>query len=166
MNKLRYTLIAVLAAPLFTLPQAAMAADSVNASASATVVAPIAISETASLAFGNVAPTGSQGTVVIDPTGSRSATDVDLLGGTVSAAAFTVVGSDAATYSVSLPQQNVELSNGAEAMVVNTFTTDAGTTPALSGGTDSFSVGATLTVGANQASGTYNGNYTVSVNYN
>ena len=166
MSKLRYTLIAALAAPLFALPQAAMAAEATG-SASATVVAPIAISETASLAFGNVAPTGTEGTVVVDPTGSRSATNVDLLGGTVSAASFTVSGSGTATYGVTLPT-SATLTNDQDSttMTVSTFTSDAGATPALSGGEDTFSVGATLAVGASQSAGTYTGNYTVSVNYN
>ncbi len=43
---------------------------------------------------------------------------------------------------------------------------DAGPNPTLVGGSDTFSVGATLNVGAAQASGTYSGTFPVTVNYN
>ncbi len=43
---------------------------------------------------------------------------------------------------------------------------DAGACPTLVGGSDTFNVGATLNVGAAQASGTYSGTFAVTVNYN
>ncbi len=45
-------------------------------------------------------------------------------------------------------------------------TDDAGASPTLVGGSDTFNVGATLNVGATQASGTYSGTFAVTVNYN
>ncbi len=43
---------------------------------------------------------------------------------------------------------------------------DAGGTPTLAGGSDTFNVGATLHVGATQAAGPYSGTFAVTVNYN
>ncbi len=43
---------------------------------------------------------------------------------------------------------------------------DAGATPTLAGGSDTFNVGATLHVGATQAVGTYSGTFAVTVIYN
>ncbi len=42
----------------------------------------------------------------------------------------------------------------------------AGASPALVGGSDTFNVGATLSVSNTQAAGTYSGTFTVTVNYN
>ncbi len=51
-------------------------------------------------------------------------------------------------------------------MTIDTFNHDAGATPTLAGGSDTFNVGATLHVGATQAAGTYSGTFSVTVNYN
>ncbi len=51
-------------------------------------------------------------------------------------------------------------------MTVDTFNDDAGATPTLVGGSDTFNVGATLNVGAAQVAGTYSGTFAVTVNYN
>ncbi len=51
-------------------------------------------------------------------------------------------------------------------MAVDAFNHDAGATPTLIGGSDTFNVGATLLVGGSQAAGTYSGLFTVTVNYN
>ena len=51
-------------------------------------------------------------------------------------------------------------------MGVDAFNHDAGGTPTLVGGSDTFNVGATLNVGAAQAADTYSGTFAVTVNYN
>ena len=168
MNKLRYTLIAALAAPLFALPQAAMAADA-SGDASAVVVTPISVSEAAALSFGNIAPSGTSGTVTVTTAGARTSTGgVSELGGTVTAGEFDVVGSGSATYGIVLPADGtVTLTGAGDPMPVNGFVHSLdGSTPTLSGGNGSFTVGATLEVGAGQTEGTYTGSYTVTVNYN
>ena len=99
------------------------------------------------------------------PAGARYSVNVDLLGGFPAAAAFDVTGEGASTYSITLPS-SATLSSGANTMTVDTFNHDAGATPTLSGGSDTFNVGATLNVGATQASGTYSGTFSVTVNYN
>ena len=131
----------------------------------ATLLAPISISSSGDLAFGTMLTTGTAGTVTVTPAGARSSVDVDLLGGFPAAAAFDVTGEWANTYSITLPS-SATLTSGGDTMTIDTFNHDAGGTPTLSGGSDTFNVGATLNVGATQAGGTYSGTFSVTVNYN
>ncbi len=134
-------------------------------SVTATLGAPISISNTTSLEFGRLVPTGTAGTVTVTPAGARSAINVDLLGGTVGAAGFSVTGEGSQAYAITLPS-SATLTSGGNTMTVDTFAHDAGGSPALSSGSDSFNVGATLQVGGSQAAGAYSGTYAVTVNYN
>lgn len=150
-----------------------IAAESANAqnpatalaNAAATIVQPIAIVNNVHLNFGNIAAGATAGTVVLSPAGVRTPTHVILpnVTGTVSAAQFTVTGLAGANYSISLPV-SVALSSGGNSITVNNFTEDA-VTQVLTGGTDTFNVGATLAVGANQAVGLYTGTFNVTVDY-
>lgn len=141
-------------------------AASVTASASATIATPIAISQTAGMDFGSVSASATAGTAVLSTTGVLTPTGgVSALGGTPTAAAFSVSGQSGSTFAISLPT-SATLSNGASSMTLNAFAHNAGVTPALTGGTKTFNVGATLNIGANQAAGAYSGTYAVTVNYN
>jgi len=139
-----------------------------TATASGTIVTPIAISKTVDMNFGNVAVSSSAGTVVLAAAGTRSATGgvtLPATSGTVAAAQFTVTGESGYTYSVTLPASNT-VKFGSNTMTVNTFVSN--TTGKLTGGTEILKVGATLNVGASQAAGTYisEAPFTVTVNYN
>lgn len=137
-----------------------------SVAATATLGAFISISNTGSLDFGKAAPTGTAGTVTITPAGGRSAINVDLFGGgTVGSAGFNVTGEPSQGYAITLPS-SATLTGPSATMTVDSFIHDAGGTPTLSGGSDSFNVGATLHVGANQAAGTYSGTFAVTVSYN
>ncbi|MFQ5775254.1 MAG: DUF4402 domain-containing protein [Kiloniellaceae bacterium] len=138
------------------------AQGSVNVTA--TLGSVISISSTGNLDFGKVVPTGTAGTVTVTPAGVRSSVNVDLLGGTVSAASFSVTGENGQAYAISLPSSATLTGPGAN-MTVDTFTDD-NPTPSLPGGSDTFNVGATLHVGATQAAGVYSGSFAVTVNYN
>lgn len=137
------------------------------------IVPVIVLTAGAPLEFGSVATTGSTGTVVINtanPTGLASSVTL-VSGATRSAGAFSVTGEPSASYTVTLPGSAVTLAGSGSAagqtISVGTFTFIAGTgarTFAV-GGTDSFSVGATLTVTGSQAPGPYTGTYTVTANY-
>ncbi len=138
------------------------------ANVTGTLLAPISISSTANLNFGTMVPTGTDGTVTVTPAGVRTSVNVDLFGGTPAAASFDVTGDPGANYSITLPS-SATLTSGGDTMTVGPappFTDDAGATPTLVGGSDTFNVGATLNVGANQAAGTYSGTFDVTVNYN
>ena len=163
--------IIVIAATIST----ANAQSTATASASATIVTPISIAKNVDMNFGNIAVTSTGGTVILAAAGTRTATGgvtLPVVAGTVSAAAFTVSGQSAYTYDITLPSGNTVLSSGANSMNVNNFTASIGLTAgALSvgaPGTQSFSVGATINVGANQAAGSYTTAtpFNVTVNYN
>ncbi len=128
--------------------------------------APISISTSGDMDFGTMLTTGTAGTVTVTPAGARSSVDVDLFGGFPAAAAFDVTGRSNQNYSITLPS-SATLTSGGNTMTIDTFTDDAGANPSLpGGGSDTFNVGATLHVGATQASGTYSGTFSVTVNYN
>lgn len=130
---------------------------------------PIAISSSQALAFGSFVA-GAGGTITITPAGARSGTGgVTLLPAAPgSAAQFSISGTSNASYSISLPPNDlVTLASGANTMAVNGFASSPAATGLLGlSGSQSLFVGATLSVGANQVPGNYSGNFTVSVNYN
>jgi hypothetical protein len=144
--------------------------SSATATASATIVGPIAIANTTNMNFGNVAVGASGGTVVMTPAGVRSVTGgvtLPATAGTVSAAAFNVTGVDTYTFAITLPVAAVTITSGANTMTVTNFTSTPSGTGTISG-TTSLTVGATLNVSANQPSGNYVSGtpFTVTVNYN
>jgi hypothetical protein len=148
------------------------AQSTATATATATVITPISISKNADMSFGNLAvQSGTGGTVVLDPAGTRTSTlgvTLPSANGTVTAAAFTVTGSGSSTYAITLPSTvTLTHSGGVETMAASSFTSNPSATGALSSGTQDIAVGATLTVAAGQLAGVYtSGNFDVTVNYN
>ena len=143
-----------------------------HASASATVVIPIAIEKTADMSFGNLSvdPT-TGGTVTIEPSGSRSyggGVTLPAISGDVTQALFTVRGSDLYSFNISLPSTvTLTRSSGSEVMIASAFTSNPSGSGILNTGTQQLAIGATLTVGAAQAPGTYvSSAFDVTVNYN
>ena len=142
-----------------------------QATATATILTPIAISKTVDMNFGNLSASGTAGTVVLTPAGGRSATGgVTLMpAGTVTAASFTVTGLIGTTYAITLPvSATIEI--GVNTMTVDNFnstpTVVAG--GSLATGTETLLVGATLQVGVGQVAGVYTSvtPFDVTVNYN
>ncbi len=148
------------------------AQSTATATATATVITPISISKTTDMSFGNLAvQSGTGGTVVLAPVGTRTITDGVTLPSTtgpVSAATFTVTGSGTSTYAITLPSLvTLTLSGGVATMAASSFTSNPSATGALSSGTQDIAVGATLTVAAGQLAGVYtSGSFDVTVNYN
>lgn len=138
-------------------------AASVNGTANATVLTPIAIAAGNTLEFGSFAGNGA-GTVVVSEAGARTATGSVLLipGGTIRQGTFTVTGTGNATFAVTYPG-SVNLSNGTETMALQVAGAATGT---LASGTATVNVGGTLTVAAAQAAGSYTGTYSMTVEYN
>ncbi|MCX6249490.1 MAG: DUF4402 domain-containing protein [Bacteroidetes bacterium] len=146
---------------------------SATASASATIVTPIAITKTVDMNFGNVAVSSSLGTVILAPAGTRTPTGgvtLPATNGTVAAASFSITGAPNYTYSISLPTSNIVVYNGPNnTMQVNAFTSTPTPTGTLDGfGNQTLNVGATLNVAGSQNAGTYvtTTPFTVTVNYN
>lgn len=140
-----------------------------STAASVSWAAAIALSNTQALAFGKFVA-GSGGTVTVSPAGGRSASGGVVLvsSGPGAAAQFIVSGDANATYAISLPGPGeVSLASGSNNMAVNNFTSSPSLTGTLgAGGSQTLSVGATLSVGSNQAPGSYSGAFVVTVNYN
>jgi hypothetical protein len=148
---------------------------SATASATAIILTPISISTVDNLSFGTIVPSATlAGSVLLTPAGGTTLTNVTLHpSGTVTPASFDVTGEPGLTYTIAIAPATVNISNGVTTMSVGPFTSNPavgvgsglldGTT-----GTQTISVGALLTVGINQAPGTYTNAtaFTVTVNYN
>jgi hypothetical protein len=143
-------------------------AATATSNVSASIVPAISIAKNTDMDFADVIAGGSAGTVVLTTAGARSTTGGATLGnGTgAAAAAFTVSGDPASTYSISLPA-SATITSGGNTMTVNSFASSpSGTGTIGGGGTQALSVGATLQVGASQAQGAYTGTFDVTVAYN
>lgn len=155
-------MMAIIAAP-------AAHAVSKNGQGSANIVAPLNFVNTAGLRFGDIAPHLTQaGTVEIE-------TDDNKICGTnltcfatspTGAAAFDVTGYADAVYDISVPA-SVTLNGTGSAGGSNMTATLVGSKASgtLTLGTDSFTVGGTLSVGADQTVGPYAGTFVVSISY-
>jgi len=143
-----------------------------TATASATIVTPLAITKTADMNFGNLAVNTNPGTVVLTAAASPTRTPtggVTLMGGgTISAATFNISGLTGANYSVTLPASPHTISSGGNNMTVDNFTSSSTNGYTLTGGSDILYVGATLYVNGSQAAGTYTSGtpFVVTINYN
>lgn len=144
-----------------------------QATASGTVVAPIAITVATNLAFGSFAP-GAGGSVTVSTSGVRAATGAVLMGSAGSAARFNITGEPGTTYSIT-HSGSTELTNGANSMTLTKFsdlsganaTSGTATAGTLDGaGAQSLYVGGTLQVSATQATGVYTGTVIATVEYN
>jgi hypothetical protein len=152
MKTIKRSLLA--AALLITTAYGATAQSTANATATATILTAISITKTVDMNFGNIsvqAATG--GTVILSTAGVRSTTGgvtLPATGGTVTAASFTIGGEGAYTYSVTA------------------FLSNPSGTGTLTGGAQTLTVGATLTISAAQATGLYTSEtgFNVTVNYN
>ena len=143
-----------------------------TATATATIVTPITIANAGNMNFGNVAVSGTAGTVILAPAGTRTLTGgvtLPVVACTISAAHFAVTGSNNYTYAITLPTAATTVTSGVNTMTVTAFTSSPATTGTLSGaGAQTVDVGATLNVGASQPAGTYVSGtpFAVTVNYN
>jgi len=140
------------------------------ATASATIVGPIAITKTADLNFGNLAVNTNAGTAVIT---ADAAQTVSTTGGVTKVAGvpptnaqFTVTGVAGYGFTISVPA-SVVLNSGANNMTLTLASTPSSPS-ILTGGTATIYVGGSLAVGASQPSGTYKNttDLKVTVNYN
>lgn len=153
-----------------------------STTADATLFLPISLNKTAELHFGAMTSPTSAATCVLSTAGARTAgAAITLINSTsypVSAATFTVSGALNATYDITLSTATISVSDGAShsmnidnlkvlsANVVGDQTTGYNGKLGTGAGTDIFTIGGTLNVGANQPAGTYTATFNVSVAYN
>lgn len=179
--------LAIVAVAGLALPSTAFAAagapDTASASAQVKVVRPITVA-CDEMNFGTLAAQNVQATVTLPPQGFPFSDNPDVIvpGDRTEgdATGCTVVGERHLAFTITLPPGPVSLTKaGGGSMAlgsfvlsspstsfVRTLTTDASGLAGAGAGSAVFSVGATLTVGANQPAGVYNGTYPVTVQYN
>ena len=160
-----YLATTLLTAFLISLPAAAQTGAG---TATAQILDTIQVSSVADLDFGQIVPKQVAGTVTVSSGGGVTASDAFVIT-PGSAAVWNVNGLAGEAYSITLPTSVTLLFGGTSNpnMVVNGFEHNAGATPVLdAAGNDSFNVGATLNVNADQAPGTYSRTYVVAVAYN
>jgi len=163
-------LVSTIALGTFAASYSFAAPVSDTATTSATVVAPIAITQAQNMEFGAFAASDG-GTVTLTTAGAISATGPVLTNAaSATAAEFTVTGVDDATFSIAIADD--DLTSGDDTMALTTVhdldasSQDNPGTGTLTGGTQTIYVGGTLAVAADQAPGAYTGTVTATVDYN
>ena len=144
-------------------------AASVTAPVTARIVSTVNLITLSGMQFGEISASNMPGTIVLEPGGSRTATQGATLNSTVPGgpASFEVVGDPSATYIVTLPVSVTLTSANGESMEVDQFTSLPSQTGQLDGGgRQTLYVGGTLNVNANQLYGSYSGLMSVTVEYN
>jgi hypothetical protein len=170
MKKLIIIFAAIIMMASFSVKATVAPPNTASANATAKILAALTITKNADLSFGTMTIPTAATTVIVAPDGTRTSTgNITLLAQAplTTASSYSVTGDAGATYTITLPVSTTIL-NGSQQMTVNTFTsskTNNGSTIGT-GGTDSFTVGATLNLSNAQASGTYTGSFNVTVNYN
>lgn len=153
-------------------------AHAVTANASAQIRNDVSITTVATpLNFGVIIPGSTAGTVVV-AAGSSVGDNPTVTGTDVSMANYTacspghfkVTGDESTDYVITIPSTAATLTHSTisgKTMTVDTWTSSKGANQPVLGtdGTDTFSVGGTLNLAAGQLSGTYNGQYAVTVAY-
>lgn len=134
--------------------------------------APLEVEETQSMHFGSILANNG-GTVTVDPASGKlspnGVTIFNLQGG--KQGIFKVTGIGGRQVNITIPNNSTTLTRvgGTEKMKVSNLKLNTSTIQipnvTLTEASEYFSVGGTLTVGANQKSGTYSGTYTVNVSY-
>lgn len=148
--------------------QSAPGSIAVSGTARATVVQPIVITNTAAMSFGSIIRPTAPGTVTLSTAGTLTATGGAVgnlvtgpSGPTPAAGEFQILTAPGRAFAVFAPI-SFSVTNGGAAMPVSLLTGTLQTvssTPATI--TYRLRVGATMTLAANQALGTYNGTYTL-----
>ena len=144
-------------------------AGSAGETGTANIVAPLNVTSGSELDFGDVAPDlSAAGTVEIQTDGTKvcgnGITCFDTTPATV--ATFSVSGFDGSVYNIVIPSTiDLEGTDTADGHSMTATLVASKSTGILTGGSDSFSVGGTLTVGADQAPGSYAASFLVSIQY-
>ncbi len=141
----------------------ANAAQAATASADATanILEQVSVTNTADLDFATIVTSAAASTVVVSSAGAVTCGAGLVCSGTTAAAGFDVSGSTGQTVDVSV-DANVTLNSGGNSMTASLAASSA---TLVLAGSDSFTVGGTLSVGANQADGAYTGTFDVTVDY-
>jgi Mat/Ecp fimbriae major subunit len=163
-------IILVGTAALATLSSTAAFADTQSATATVKILAAVKLTKVADLDFGTVAASTAGGTVVLDETSAtaaRTCTGV-VCSGTAARAKFSVTQATNGSVLAITNSPSVTLNGpvGSTAMTATLARSASTITYSTAvGATNDVFYGGTLTVGANQAAGTYTGSFNVTVDY-
>jgi len=146
----------------------AQSSASADADIEARIVAGVSLMKSQDLQFGSVVRSQKGGSVTIDPNTDNISYSGVTRGQnmTYSTASFESTGEPDYSYSISLPKKvTLTREGGKQTMSVSDFTHSDEAGHLDKKGADSFKVGATLEVGANQETGRYRGSFTIMVEY-
>jgi hypothetical protein len=133
--------------------------------ATAVIQTPLTATQSVQMNFGTIAPDGGGGTVALDTADGVTAPANFVLGGGAASGEFSVTAQVGLLFDTTLPASTT-LTGPGPAMTVNNFSASiplVGHSHAVT--TETFTVGADLVVNASQPAGTYNGIYSVLLNY-
>ena len=137
-------------------------AATATATARAKILRQVTLTNTSDLQFGTIVTGAAASTVAISSSGARTCGSGLVCSGATTAAGFTIGGTTGAVVTISVPA-SVSLTSGANTMTASLSA--SATTAPLVANAGSFSVGVTLSVGANLVDGDYVGTFTATVNY-
>ena len=159
-------LVATTALAAMGLGATAANAATADGTARAKILRQVTVTNTSDLQFGTIVTGAAASTVGVSTAGARTCGGGLVCSGTTTAANFNIVGTAAQIVTISVPG-TVSLTSGANSMSATLVSSSAPTNLATlsAGGTASFTVGGTLSVGAAQADGDYAGTFTATVNY-
>ncbi len=151
-----------------------LAQSSVNATATAQVIAALTATETAQLNFGRFSPETQGGSILLTPDGVLTTQGTVISGGGAhSSASFYITGEPNATFSIILPSTPAILTNTASSKTMQVTGWQSIPAPGvgagkLTGGSVTVQVGAALNVGDVNANpvGIYTGSYSITFTYN
>ena len=168
----------------FTINLSAQSTGNATGNANAKLIKAMTLTETAQLNFGSTLLPNTTGGTVVLASDSNTRT-YEGRGGVVAAAigpaangAYSVTGTALETYALTLPTAAFNVTHatakgGNSTMTVTSMLArfkgakiDATTSALDANGADSFTIGATLTVGEDQKAGVYSGDFPISVDYN
>lgn len=152
-------------------------AQNVSSDAQIAIVTPLSFISVEDLEFGSVIPSATAGRVTVSVSGVRTATNgIVLVGNGHQAARFAGMGSQNQRLRIRITPNAIALTGPGPSMTVDNFVIGpapslqpAGASPNFriipADGIFWFTVGARLTVGANQPAGTYSGTFSATLDY-
>ena len=182
MKKLILVFLAIVMVASFSDQVVAQTSDTEGANAGAVLLTALTVSKTADMHFGSSVLLDATGGTVVLPSNSTTRTFTGQVATSAATpvaanAAYNVTGTGLETYALTLPTTTTvthpSVSAGVYTMDItlmkarfNGAGSDAVTSTLASDGTDSFTLGGTLTVQASQVGGIYAGTFNVTVEYN
>ncbi|MDQ4418996.1 DUF4402 domain-containing protein [Sphingobium sp. DEHP117] len=122
------------------------------------------VTKTADLVFGKIVRGSSNGTLSVSTAGARTCPAPLTCMGAVSAARFTITGTNNRDVSISV-SPSVTLTASGGATMTATLTNSPTQLRLKNASTNAFTVGGSLTISGTQTAGSYTGTFTVTVNY-